>query len=97
MRTNLAAKDLGAGDVNETIAVEVRLKANGAILPLAFSWRGKRYRVTSIGRQWEQEGERHFLVMTADEQVYELAYLRKEGDWRLRRLPQDFRPLRRAV
>ena len=83
--------------MNESIAVEVRLKADGAIRPLAFSWRGKRYRVTSIGRQWEQDGERHFLVMTPDEQVYELAYLQKEGDWRLRRRPQDFRPPRRVV
>ena len=83
--------------MNESIAVEVRLKADGAIRPLAFSWRGKRYRVTSIGRQWEQDGERHFLVMTPDEQVYELAYLQKEGDWRLRRRPQDFRPPRRVI
>ena len=83
--------------MNEAIAVEVRLKADGTIRPLAFSWRGKRYRVTSIGRQWEQDGERHFLVMTAGEQVYELAYRQKEGDWRLRRRPQDFRPPRRAV
>jgi hypothetical protein len=83
--------------VNEAIAVEVRLKADGAIRPLAFSWRGKRYRVASIGRQWEQDGERHFLVMTPDERVYELAYLQKEGGWRLRRRPQDFRPPRPAV
>ena len=83
--------------MNEVIAVEVRLKADGAMRPLAFSWRGKRYRVTSIGRQWEQDGERHFLVMTPDEQVYELAYLQKEGDWRLRRRPQDFRPPRRVI
>ena len=83
--------------MNEAIVVEVRLKTNGSIRPLAFSWRGKQYRVTSIGRQWEQDGERHFLVMTPDEQVYELAYLQKEGCWRLRRRPQDFRPPKRAV
>ena len=83
--------------MNEAIDVEVHLMADGAIRPLAFSWRGRRYRVTSIGRQWEQDGERHFLVMTLDEQVYELAYLQKEGGWRLRRRPQDFRPPRRVV
>jgi len=83
--------------VNEVIAVETRFKADGVIRPLAFSWRGKRYHVASIGRQWEQDGERHFLVMTPDEQVYELAYLLKEGCWRLRRRSQDFRPPRQAV
>jgi len=83
--------------VNEAIAVEVRFKADGAIRPLAFSWQGKRNQVASIGRQWEQDGERHFLVMTPDEQVYELAYLPKEECWRLCRRPQDFQPPRRMV
>jgi len=83
--------------VNEAIVVDVRFKADGTIRPLAFSWRGKRYRVASLGRQWEQAGERHFLVMTTDEQVYELAYLPKEECWRLRRRPLDFQPPRRAV
>jgi hypothetical protein len=83
--------------VNEAIIVEVRVKTDGSIRPLAFSWRGNQYRVSSIGRQWEQDDERHFLVMTPDERVYELAYLHKEGRWRLCRRPQDFRPPRRAV
>jgi hypothetical protein len=83
--------------MNEVIAVEARFEIDGAIHPLAFSWRGKRYRVVSLGRQWEEGEARHFLVMTPEEQIYELAYLLEESRWILRRTPKDFRPPRRMA
>jgi hypothetical protein len=83
--------------MNEVIAVEARFEIDGAIHPLAFSWRGKRYRVVSLGRRWEEGEARHFLVMTPEEQIYELAYLLEESRWILRRTPKDFRPPRRMA
>lgn len=83
--------------MSEIIAVEARFEADGTIRPLAFFRRGRRYRVASLGRQWEQGDERHFLVMTPSEQVYELVYQSGEGCWKLQRQPKDFRPPRRVV
>ncbi len=83
--------------MNEAIEVEARFTAEGRILPKSFVWRERRYALAAIGRQWEEDGERRFLVMTADEQVYDLAYLPAEAAWRLRRTPQHFGSKRRAV
>lgn len=76
--------------MKEPIAVEARFEADGTIRPKAFLWQGRRYRIASLGRQWEDEDERHFLVMTADNRVYELAFLLQQAAWRLIRRPQDF-------
>ncbi len=71
------------------VAVEVKFEADGSIRPLAFVWEGELISITSLGRQWEQDGEIHFLVMSLDERVYELAYRPSEGRWRLYPRPQD--------
>lgn len=76
--------------MKEPIAVEARFEADGTIRPKAFLWQGQRYRIASLGRQWEEGDEHHFLVMTADSRVYELAFLQREAAWRLVRRPQDF-------
>lgn len=83
--------------MNEKIAVEAHFEVDGTIRPIAFLWQGKRLRIASLGRRWEKESERHFLVMTHDEQVYELVFLTTECGWRLRRRPQDFRGSTQAV
>lgn len=83
--------------MSEIIAVEARFEADGTIRPLAFNHHGVRYRVSSLGRQWEQGDELHFLVMTPSEQIYELVYQPSEGCWKLQRQPKDFRPPMRMV
>jgi hypothetical protein len=83
--------------MNEPIAVEARFEVDGSIHPQTFIWQERRYPIASLGRQWEQDGERRFLVMTADSRVYEVAFLRQEGAWRLRRRPEDFGGARKAV
>ena len=76
--------------MNEPISVEARFNQDGSLLPIAFEWKGQRYSILSYGRQWEQEAERHFLVMVQGEKVYELAYLIEEVSWRLIRSPRGF-------
>ena len=78
--------------MKERIVVEVRFDEDGTLRPLAFEWEGNRYIVANHGRQWEVDGIQHFLVMTADEQVYELTYLKEENHWILSRNAQDFKP-----
>jgi hypothetical protein len=76
--------------MDETIVVEARYDATGEIVPQAFIWRDQRYQISDLGRQWVTEDERHFLVMTPNREVYELAYLITESKWRLRRTPDHF-------
>ncbi len=76
--------------MNEAIGVEARFNAGGQIRPLAFIWRGRRYRILSLGRQWDEKGERLFLVMTTGKKIFEIAYLPAEGAWRLRNTPEHF-------
>jgi hypothetical protein len=78
--------------MNEPVHVEAHIDSDGGVRPVAFRWQGERKLIASVGRSWSEAGERRFLVMTANEQVYELAYLPDQASWRLRRRPRDFRP-----
>ncbi len=71
------------------VAVEAKFETDGSIRPLVFVWEDELISITSLGRQWEQDGEIHFLVMSLGERVYELAYRPSEGRWRLYPRPQD--------
>jgi len=83
--------------LNEAIAVEARFEPDGTIYPLAFILQGRRYRIASISRQWEHDGEHRFLVMTSEEQIYVLAFLPDKRIWRLSRRPEDFKGRRKVV
>ena len=74
----------------EVIQVEVQVDVKGRARPAAFTWRGGRQVITSIGRTWRSGDQRHYLVMAARDRVYELAET-PEG-WRLIRRPEDFGP-----
>ena len=76
--------------MNEIIDVEIRWRADGRLQPKAFSWRGRRYEITSLGRRWRREGIEHMLVMAQEGNPFELAYNPTEGTWRLLRAPVDF-------
>jgi hypothetical protein len=76
--------------MKELITVESRLNADGELLPQSFRWRGRRLRVLSHGRSWEQAGQLHFLVQDDRQGTYELAFEPSEGRWSLLRSPQDF-------
>jgi hypothetical protein len=79
------------------IEVEARFGPEGTLHVTAFHWRGKRYGPLSMGRRWEQGGERRFLVMDPAERVFEIAFQPQEIRWVLRRTPSDFGPRRRRV
>lgn len=76
--------------MNEAIEVVAHFDESGTVIPRAFVWGGEKRPILSLGRQWVQNGDRHFLVMTAEEQVYELAYRTAEMTWYLLRNQQDF-------
>lgn len=77
--------------------LEVELRAELDPRPAAFTWQGTRWVVNSVGRTWESNRERHYLVMVQGDRIFELAYSDVTGGWRLVRRPEDFGPRRKAI
>jgi hypothetical protein len=65
----------------EPIEVTARFAANGAIIPLQFTWKGGTYHVESTGRYWRDDLGYHILVMAFSEKIYELIFISEEGRW----------------
>lgn len=78
--------------MKEPISVEAYRNASGDLQPRAFTWRMERYPIHTTGRQWEEGEERHFLVMTPGNKVFEIGYDRDEHRWYLYRHPGHFGP-----
>jgi hypothetical protein len=76
--------------VDEPTEVDARFDAEGAPLPRAFTWQGRRLDVADLGRRWDKEGEdglvRHFLVMVAGGDRFELIQRVGTGRWRIVRV-----------
>ena len=73
----------------EPTEVEARFSAEGEVSVLSFTWLGRRYPVTSQGRQWRAEDGWHFLVMTTGERMFELVYAGQpeRGAWQIVKTP----------
>ncbi len=69
--------------------VEARFEADGKIMVLSFTWRGRRLPVTSMGREWETEEGHHFLVMTTGDRIFELNFHATSGLWNVVRAPEE--------
>jgi hypothetical protein len=82
--------------VDEPTQVEARPDSAGQVVPRTFTWLGQRLAVASIGRRWEEKKDvgvmRHFLVMTANGDRFELTHRLDDGDWRVVRVWQRRRP-----
>jgi hypothetical protein len=68
----------------EPVEVAARWKHEGRFEPSQFSLRGKRYRIESTGRAWEDEEGYHVLCMVSGGQVYELVFHLKPAGWLVR-------------
>jgi hypothetical protein len=86
--------EVGGGS---SLQVEQRVEIGADPRPLAFIWNEARWEINSIGRTWEADGERHYLVMVQGDRVFELAYSNETENWRLVRRPEDFGPHRKAT
>jgi len=77
----------------EPIDVEIQVRAGGKSRPMAFSWQGRRYEITSWGREEEREHAGRpvycLLVQTAGPETWELCREADGGRWLLlRRWPR---------
>ena len=77
--------------MRQPITVEARFDLEGGILPMAFVWEERRHLVRNHDRQWENIGERRFLVQVIGQGTFELDFYPSEGRWSLIRTPADSR------
>lgn len=82
--------------INEPVSVEVYARPEGAVRPLAFRWRERRYEIESWGREATRTQEgcdvRCYLVQTAGPETWELCRDLDTGQWTLtRRWPSKYR------
>jgi hypothetical protein len=49
--------------------------------PASFVWQGVKYDVKDIEREWQEPGERHFVVKTEDDRRFELCYYEGQDQW----------------
>ncbi len=73
--------------VNEETAVEAHFDVAGEITPRRFTWRGRMLAVEGVGRRWKEGCERHFMVMAAGGQPFELRLDEQTLLWRIVRAP----------
>lgn len=75
--------------IDENVGVEVRLRVDGTVLPLAFTWRGRHHRIESWGREEDELRDgcavRCYLVQTAGPETWELCHDAGTGLWTLTR------------
>ena len=51
--------------------------------PRAFILEGVEFEVVSVEKAWQEPGERHFLVRTGDNKLFQLCYNEAEERWSL--------------
>jgi len=68
----------------DPVAVEARFDEQGTITPQSFILHGRRHPVSDVGRQWtDDQGQRHFLVMTPPDRIFELVFQPVNLVWRV--------------
>ena len=73
--------------VDEPVSVEVQVRRDGTVRPMAFTWRGRRYQIESWGREssdTQSRPTRHcFLVQTSGFDSWELCQDTETAQWML--------------
>jgi hypothetical protein len=73
--------------IREPVSVEVQLRRDGTVRPMAFGWRGHRYEIESWGRESRETSEGNavhcYLVQTAGFTTWELCQDVEAAQWTL--------------
>ena len=49
--------------------------------PASFVWQDKQYEVKEVEREWQEPGDKHFLIKTEDDKRFELCYHEGQDLW----------------
>jgi len=75
--------------INEPLNVEVRIRQDGTVRPVAFVWQGRRFEIRSWGRESEAAVAGRlmhcYLVQTEGPETWELCLDKETAQWALRR------------
>ncbi len=71
---------------DEPVSVTATMDEEGKLDPQRVVWQGHKYKVTTVGRQWDEADGRHVLVETAGGMRFELQLRREDFAWRVRRV-----------
>jgi hypothetical protein len=72
--------------LDEPVRVVAAMDGEGKLDPQRVTWQRRKYRITAVGRQWDEAGGRHVLVEAADGTRFELQLRREDFAWRVKRV-----------
>lgn len=73
----------------EAIEVTAHFDKDGKVIPLHLVWRGQRYTIDNIGRQWQAPDGLHILGMAPSGRMFELVFVSAENRWLLGKVGPD--------
>jgi hypothetical protein len=71
---------------NDPVQVTGTIDDQGQVNLQSLTWRGQRYSIVALGRQWSEEDGRHVMAEAADGTRFELQLSRLELIWYVRRV-----------
>jgi hypothetical protein len=72
--------------INAPVSVEARFDEEGTVIPTAFTWQGRTYPISDVGRRWTETNAPHLyhcLVMTPTSETFELCLDTSTLQWRI--------------
>ena len=70
-----------SGEIYEPTQVTCYSGRTYADRPASFVWQDKQYEVKEVEKEWQEPGEKHFLIKTEDDRRFELCYHEGQDLW----------------
>jgi hypothetical protein len=71
---------------DEPVRVVAAMDDEGNLNPQRLTWQRRKYRISAVGRQWDEADGRHVLAEASDGTRFELQLRREDFIWRVRRV-----------
>jgi hypothetical protein len=65
----------------QPLQVESKTTSGNVVIPVTMIWQGRTYRITDTGRRWNSEDGQHVLVLTSEQQSFELVLAPDGATW----------------
>ncbi len=72
--------------LDEPISVVAAMNESGEVNPQRVTWQSRKYRISAVGRQWDEADGRHVLVEAGGGTRFELQLRREDFTWRIKRV-----------